>query len=601
LILFLKKTYFYIGLIILSLILLSGKLFSQDSNIVKTAISNISFSGNDYFSSPELLNMIVSKPGGEFVKEQFDLDLKNIISNYQSEGYLNCSITNVSEKYNFDSSGVSLSVVIDEGKQIVIGEIIFEGNKIFSTRYLTGLMYTKVGEVLGAGTLNNDVEQILNKYEDKGYSFAVVKVKDISTYTDKGKEKLRVTISIEENERIKIDDVVIEGNTTTKKNVIMRELRLGDEKYVTKENILDIQKRLENTGYFESVEQPKILKYKTSTVLDIKVKEGNTNTFDGILGYVPPTQTESSGYFTGLVNLSLRNLFGTGRRADARWQKETRSTQELELKYLEPWVLGYPFNANIGFLQRIQDSTYIKRNVSFKGEALITKSFSASVLANFERVIPTLNDNNIQIYNVFDSRTISTGVEIKLDTRDYVYNPASGVLYRTSYQVGQKKIYNASAFPNLDLPGDFTVQKGTVDLDFYYSFFRRQTSLVGVHGVEIRSPEFEIADYMRFGGSTTVRGYREDQFLASRAAWANFELRYSLTRKTFASIFYDAGYYKKPYDALTMSPEQSGFIFGYGAGIRIETALGIFGISYALGKGDTFLEGKIHFGLINDF
>jgi outer membrane protein insertion porin family len=336
-------------------------------------------------------------------------------------------------------------------------------------------------------------------------------------------------------------------------------------------------------------------------VLDIKVKEGNTNTFDGILGYVPPIQNEDNGYFTGLVNLSLRNLFGTGRRADARWQKETRSTQELELKYLEPWVLGYPFNANIGFLQRVQDSTYIKRNVSLKGEALITRSFSASLLANFERVIPTLNDNNEQIYNVFDSRTVSTGVEIKLDTRDYIYNPASGVLYRTSYQVGQKKIYNASAFPNLDIPADFTVQKGTVDLDFYYSFFRRQTSLVGVHGVEIRSPEFEIADYMRFGGSATVRGYREDQFLASRAAWANFELRYSLTRKTFASIFYDAGYYKKPYDALTMSPEQSGFIFGYGAGIRIETSLGIFGVSYALGKGDTFLEGKIHFGLINDF
>ena len=547
--------------------------------------------------------MIVSKPGGEFVKEQFDLDLKNIISNYQSDGYLNCSITNVSEKYNFDSSGISLSVSIEEGKQTLIGEIIFEGNKIFSTRNLMSLMYTKVGKVLDAGTLNNDIEQILNKYEEKGYSFAVVKVKDISTYTDKGKEKLRVTISIEENERIKIDDVVIEGNTTTKKNVIMREIRLGDEKYVTRENILDIQKDLENTGYFESVEQPKIYKYKTSTVLDIKVKEGNTNTFDGILGYVPPNQNEDNGYFTGLVNLSLRNLFGTGRRADAKWQKETRSTQELELKYLEPWVLGYPFNANIGFLQRIQDSTYIKRNVGLKGEALITKSFSASLLANFERVIPTLNENdpNAQVYNVFDSRLISTGIEIKLDTRDYVYNPASGVLYRTSYQVGQKKIYNASAFPNLDIPGDFTVQKGTADFDFYYSFFRRQTSLVGVHGVEIRSPKFEIADYLRFGGSTTVRGYREDQFLASRAAWANFELRYSLTRKTFASVFYDAGYYKKPYDELTMTPEQDGFIFGYGAGIRIETSLGIFGVSYALGKGDTFLEGKIHFGLINDF
>jgi outer membrane protein insertion porin family len=79
------------------------------------------------------------------------------------------------------------------------------------------------------------------------------------------------------------------------------------------------------------------------------------------------------------------------------------------------------------------------------------------------------------------------------------------------------------------------------------------------------------------------------------------ELRYSLTRKTFASVFYDFGYYFKPYDALALTPEDKNFIYGYGVGIRIETALGIFGISYALGRGDSFLQGKVHFGVINDF
>ncbi len=575
--------------------------FSQDTTKTETKISSITFEGNSFYSSNQLQNMIVSKPGGDFVKEQLTLDLKNIIENYQNDGYLDCAIKSSSEKYNFDSSGVSIDIAIDEGRQTVIGEIIFEGNKNLSTPALENIMFTKTGKVLDAAALNNDIEQILDKYEKKGFSFASVKVKDIAPYNDKGTEKLRIIISISENEIVKIDDVVIEGNTVTKKNVIMREIRLSDNKSVTRDNILDIKKHLENTGYFESVEQPKIYKYKNQTVLDIVVKEGNTNTFDGIIGYVPAAQNEASGYFTGLVNLSLKNLFGTGRRIDARWQKDAQSTQELELKYLEPWVLGYPFNANIGFLQRIQDSTYIRRTVNLQGEALITRAFSASLLVNFERVIPTLNDRNTQIYTVFDSRLISTGIEIKLDTRDYVYNPASGVLYKTSYLVGQKRIYNAGSFPNLNIPGDFTVQKGRVDLDFYHSFFRRQTSLISLHGVEIRSPNYENADLFRFGGSSTVRGYREDQFLASRAAWGNLELRYSLTRRTFASIFYDAGYYKKPSDFITGSPEEKGFIFGYGAGIRIETPLGIFGISYALGKGDTFLEGKIHFGLINDF
>ena len=54
-------------------------------------------------------------------------------------------------------------------------------------------------------------------------------------------------------------------------------------------------------------------------------------------------------------------------------------------------------------------------------------------------------------------------------------------------------------------------------------------------------------------------------------------------------------------DGLFNIPVQEGFIFGYGLGIRIETGLGMFGVSYALGKGDSILEGKVHFGLINDF
>jgi outer membrane protein insertion porin family len=35
--------------------------------------------------------------------------------------------------------------------------------------------------------------------------------------------------------------------------------------------------------------------------------------------------------------------------------------------------------------------------------------------------------------------------------------------------------------------------------------------------------------------------------------------------------------------------------------VRIETGLGIMGVSFALGKGDTFGTAKIHVGLVNEF
>jgi hypothetical protein len=33
----------------------------------------------------------------------------------------------------------------------------------------------------------------------------------------------------------------------------------------------------------------------------------------------------------------------------------------------------------------------------------------------------------------------------------------------------------------------------------------------------------------------------------------------------------------------------------------METGLGVIGVNYALGKGDGFLDGKINFGIINEF
>ncbi len=561
-------------------------------------VSSIDFSGNSFYSSGELTGFIASKPGTIYSPQQFELDVRNIIKNYQDNGYTDCRITQIEAQYNFDSSAVSLEVKIDEGPRALIGELNITGNKLFSSDQLKNIIDTKTGEVLNPFTLSADMTEILNLYEKRGYTFASVSVTDISQYETGGQQKLKVNIKIDENDRIKIDNIKVEGNTETKENVIVREIALGEDNSITKENLIEIKRRLENLGYFESVEQPKILKYKNSTVLLIRVKEGNTNTFDGILGYVPPTQSDDKGYFTGLVNLSIRNLFGTGRKVEARFKKEIKTTQELELEYLEPWILGYPLNMNFSFLQRIEDSSYTKRNLSLKTDAMISKKITLSAIFNFERVIPNTTNS---IFTLFDSRVLGAGAEIKYDSRDYVYNPYSGLLYRTSYSVGQKKIYNTASFPNLDIPGDFTVQKGAMDIDFYYSFFKRQSSLIGLHGIEIRSPRFEAADLFRLGGNSTVRGYREGQFLASRAAWGNLEIRYSLTRRSFAAVFYDAGYYLKPEDDLYNIPSQEGFIYGYGLGVRIETALGMFGVGYALGKGDSILEGKIHFGLVNDF
>ena len=38
-----------------------------------------------------------------------------------------------------------------------------------------------------------------------------------------------------------------------------------------------------------------------------------------------------------------------------------------------------------------------------------------------------------------------------------------------------------------------------------------------------------------------------------------------------------------------------------GIGLNLETGVGLLGVSFALAAGDSFTDGKIHFGIINEF
>lgn len=554
----------------------------------------IDISGNDYFSSYEILNSMVTGKNKMFSANQFETDLKSVREKYRLSGFLFAQIISSNILYSSDSTLVDISIVISEGRQAVIGKIEITGNKILSKEKILKEIETKKGQFLDENKLNNDIKAVLKLYESSGMPFTKVTIPSIDIYYENENPFLDIRIAVNEGTKVKINEIRITGTETTKNYLIEREINLGSDSTVTAEKLEDTKIRLEKLNIFESVENPKIytLKATGKNGLLIEVKEGNNNTFDGVIGYIPAVTENESGYFTGLVNLSFRNIFGTGRRMDAKWQQERKSTQELELKYGEPYVFSLPVNLYAGFLQRIQDSTYTKRIFDFKSDLIISTRVTGSFTGGFERIIPSTDSNSVQI--VSDSRILYAGVEVKYDSRDNIYNPSKGIVYRASYIYGDKKIYNQEGT-------GFSVQKYFSDVDLFFSFFKRQTTFIKLYWGEVISSKLEESDYFRIGGNRNIRGYRDEQFLASRFTYSNFELRYSIARKSFLFAFFDAGYYFLDDDKLAKIPKQEGFLYGYGIGTQIETGIGIVGVSYALGKGDGILDGKIHFGLINNF
>jgi outer membrane protein insertion porin family len=233
---------------------------------------------------------------------------------------------------------------------------------------------------------------------------------------------------------------------------------------------------------------------------------------------------------------------------------------------------------------------------SFEGsiEFLASEDFSASLLLSSDVVIPTINDTYVP--PVFNSHSLTTGVSLKYDTRDDPYAPTRGILFNNLDSYSKKTISGPASLIISTTQTKIDLQRVQVDLGLYYSFFKRQVLAFGIHGRELLGTSFEISDLYRLGGTSTLRGYFENQFIGSRIAWSNIEYRFLLARRSYLFTFFDSGYYFNE-----AADKKEDYRLGYGFGLSIETGLGVLGVSFALGQGDSFSQGKIHFGIINEF
>ena len=577
---------------------LPSVLFSQ------TKIVSVGFYGNHYFSQRELLQFLPFSREAGFSHGRVDTSIQTLMDHYRQEGFFFAKVDSVQRTSSTDSATVGLNFFLNEGKQSLIARIGISGMTVFSPDEMRSQFETVPGALLHRATLEKDIDNVLIRYENSGYPLAKVHV-DSLQIDSLDISKLSFDLAVTEGPRVSLTEIKVEGNTSTRGNVIAREAYLRPTEIYDQEKVDGIRRRLERLGIFSSVGEPQLyLSHDPGSAdtvsggISIAVQEGNTNNFDGIVGYVPPAAGGGSGYFTGNVFVSMRNLFGTGRKVVVRWQQETQSTQQLEATYDEPWVAGYPVNAEVGIFQRKQDSTYIKTRFDFRADVNLTTDLSIAATLSQESVVPSAN---LTYFSVFESNVLSVGGEIHYDTRDDIRNPTSGISYATAYSRGTKKITGPEQYLSLAPDQSFLVEQLSMDMECYLPLFTRQVLLAGFHGKKITSDQLEQSDLFQIGGTNTVRGYLENQFYGSQVLWSNFEYRFLTGRLSNVFGFVDAGYFSKPPDILHALPSQEKFLYGYGVGTRLDTSLGILQVSLALGEGDTFSTAKIHFGIANNF
>jgi outer membrane protein insertion porin family len=530
---------------------------------------------------------------GRLQRPEIESGLRRVWEYLRANRYYDARLDSVRTMHDHKSGNQEMRFYFDVGSQTDLRMSVQVRDSILSSRNWEREL---AGHRDEAGWLQ-PMQDILHDFARRGYPLAVLQLDSVHNEEQGERKHARMYFSLDSGPLVTIDSILIRGNKLTRPKVLLRELPVQPGDRFDLDEVNGIPEKLMRLGFLQSVAPPELsIDAGGQYFLQIEIKEDNSNSFNGVAGYNPAAGAQQ-GYFTGLLDLQFNNLFGTGRSFSARWEKRGVETQELGLRYREPWIFNYPLHVSGGFEQLIQDTLYVERRWDFTLEVPLAQRFSLLGSVARESISPdSLAALRLALPR---SRVTNFLAGWRYDSRDDLINPQKGIAYATTLAAGLKQIDTTAVTQR------FTRQQVSLDVHGLVPIFWPQVLSLAVHGRQVTTdePYVSITDQIRFGGATTLRGYREEEFRGSRVAWGNFEYRYLLSRRSRAFVFCDVGYYfrEEPAPAGQQAIRTEATKLAYGLGVRLDSPLGIVGVDYGIGEGDDWLNGKVHVSLVNSF
>ncbi|MBU1355888.1 MAG: BamA/TamA family outer membrane protein [Candidatus Edwardsbacteria bacterium] len=532
------------------------------------------YDGQSPFSTKQMNAIIGFRPETGLSSEGLPAGLNRLLGELNRAG---CFLAELELEYSPDST--EAKVKITNGIIPSAGNIIITGNNYLGQSYLAGLLSARPKGTLSEGKILRDIAALSLVYADNGFPHARIAVGDFSL----SGSRLDYSYQIEEGPRVNIDQIRFAGNVQTKDQALLRLSGLAPGVAFNRRNIEKGRARLIKSGLFRSVSEPMLTAGDRagSENLLIAVEEGRYNNIFGAVGY-NRDETRQNGWLTGSIDMAFSNLGGAGRRARISWQRLRQENSRLSAEFSTPWIFSLNMGLTAAVSHRIEDSTYTQSSGRMMADLPAGEHFTAGVGAEAVRVVPgsaQLIKRNIK-YNSLWS--------LEADYRDGSLSPR-GFLSKLEIEYGRKRYYDPSV--------QLTVSRVKLDAGQVQGIFSGQSISLAGHFRAVISSEQPVprSDQFSMGGAASLRGYWEEQFIANQLAWGNLEYRYSPDRRLELFPFYDLGYYYDP------ERSQRGYRSGYGAGFRMDTALGWISLVYGLGRGDGWGQGKVHISLDSDF
>ncbi|WP_425100674.1 outer membrane protein assembly factor BamA [Tropicibacter sp. S64] len=304
-------------------------------------IERIGFSGNGIYSDRRLRRVLETKQAGflralikkdTFVEDRIEFDKQLLNDFYASRGYVDFRVTGVNAELAQERDGYFVTFNIEEGQQFNVGEVTVTSDlpEVDSDAFMKAVKL-RSGVVYSPMKVENEIARLERMAISEGLNF--VRVEPRITRNDRDLT-LDVEFMLTRGERIFVERIDIEGNTTTLDRVVREQFTVAEGDPFNPRAIRESAERIRALGFFNTADvQAREGSSPNQVIVDVNVEEKPT----GSLSFGGSYSTTDG--FGASISFSERNFLGRG-QAFSFGVQTTAGANRYNLNFVEPRFLG---------------------------------------------------------------------------------------------------------------------------------------------------------------------------------------------------------------------------------------------------------------------
>jgi outer membrane protein assembly factor BamA len=324
----------------------------------------------------------------------------------------------------------------------------------------------------------------------------------------------------------------------------------------------------------------------------IPVEEANASSFQGALGM------GSGGGLTGLLDIALGNIGGSGRSAGARWAGLGDGNSNYALRYREPALFGRPIDATFQLDAQVAESLYTQtRWLLGFGVRPVARTQGALALARTGSVYSGIGRGSSGTWSAL-GRFEWQGLGPRM-------NPTRGWGASLEMEAGTR----TESYPGVpELTRGLLREGATLQTAAPLGGRRVLYARFRAEQISLGEGAFPAEELLYLGGSNGLRGHRDRAYAGNRMLAMSLEQRWITSPSGGRCyVFLDAARHElaAPVEAgaitapgssssLARTVLSDGWEMGYGAGLLTRMASGLVGLELATRPAAALREATIH-------